>query len=44
MHKNQGKLAYSKMNTHESILHTGEQDIPIHLSEIRIQAGTSHDE
>lgn len=34
MRKNQGKVAYSKMNTYECILYRGEQDVPMHLSEI----------
>jgi len=34
MRKNQGKMAYSKMNTYECILYRGEQDVPMHLSEI----------
>jgi len=34
MHKNQGIVAYSKMNTYECILNRGEQDVPMHLSEI----------
>jgi hypothetical protein len=27
-------VAYSKMNTYECTLYTGEQDVPMHLSEI----------
>lgn len=34
MRKNQGKVADSKMNTYECILYRGEQDVPMHLSEI----------
>lgn len=41
MRKNHGKVAYSKMNTYRSILYTGEQEVPMHLSELGYRLGES---